>query len=123
MIDFDWMVSSNKRHGVLWEDGPKTKVDYEKVTVFKSGIPVCLEIDMEAFMAKVRLMRPKRIIHSGPATIVFWEDGTKTVVKLSEKDTYDEYDAFTAAFAIKIFGSNSAVKKLIKNITENRNEK
>ena len=68
-------------------------------------------------------LQPKRIIHSGPATIVFWEDGTKTVVKLSENDIYDEYDAFTAALAIKIFGSNSAVKKLIKNVTEYTNEK
>lgn len=52
------------------------------------------------------------------ATIVFWKDGTKTVVKLPEGDTPDDYSAFTAALAIKIFGANSRVKKIIKTRTE-----
>lgn len=61
---------------------------------------------------------PDRILKSGNATIVFWKDGTKTVVKLPEGDTPDDYSAFTAALAIKIFGSNSRVKKVIKTKTE-----
>lgn len=31
----------------------------------------------------------KNIIFNGPATIVFWEDGSKTVVKCDKKDIYD----------------------------------
>lgn len=61
---------------------------------------------------------PDRILKSGNATIVFWKDGTKTVVKLPEGDTPDDYSAFTAALAIKIFGANSRVKKIIKTRTE-----
>lgn len=61
---------------------------------------------------------PKRILRSGPATIVFWEDGTKTVVKCAADENDNTYAAFTAALAIKIFGSNSAVKKLVKSKTE-----
>lgn len=55
---------------------------------------------------------PKKIIRNGKATIVFWIDGTKTVVKCSDDDD-NFYDAFTAALAKYIFGSNSAVKKIV----------
>lgn len=61
---------------------------------------------------------PDRILKSGNATIIFWKDGAKTVVKLPEGDTPDDYSAFTAALAKKIFGSNSKVKKVIKTKTE-----
>ena len=58
---------------------------------------------------------PRKILRSGPCTIVFWEDGTKTMVRRSEDEVDDDYSAFTAALAIKIFGSNSAVKRTVKN--------
>ena len=32
----------------------------------------------------------KKVIFNDPATIVLWDDGTKTVVKCSEGDTYSE---------------------------------
>lgn len=56
---------------------------------------------------------PKRILRSGDRTIVFWQDGTKTIVKRSEDELDNDYAAFTAAFAIKLFGSNSALKRMI----------
>jgi len=65
-------------------------------------------------------LEPERIVHSGPATIVFWNDKTKTVVKCSKNDIYDEYEAFCAALAIKMFGSNSHLKKMIRDKTEER---
>lgn len=32
----------------------------------------------------------KEIIYSNPATIVFWSDGSRTVVRCSDTDTYSE---------------------------------
>ena len=62
---------------------------------------------------------PKRIIYNGPATIVFWNDGTKTVVKRAKKDKDNKYNAFCAALAIKLYGSNSAVCRYVNSgITE-----
>lgn len=61
---------------------------------------------------------PKKIIRNGPATIVMWPDGTKTVVKRAEGEEDNTYSAFCAALAIKIFGSNSRLKKKVKNLTE-----
>lgn len=60
---------------------------------------------------------PERIVKSGRATIVFWEDGTKTVVKRSPDEQDNDYNAFVAALGIKIFGSNSQLKKIIKEQT------
>jgi len=55
----------------------------------------------------------KRIIKSGNATIVFWEDGTKTIVKRASDEAESDYAAFTAAIGIKMFGSNSALKRVV----------
>lgn len=60
---------------------------------------------------------PVKIIKNGPATVVFWKDGTKTVVKCAPETTPSDYDAFTAALAIKIFGNNSRLKKMMKVLT------
>ena len=61
---------------------------------------------------------PNRILRSGPATIVFWADGTKTVVKRAPDEEDNAYAAFTAALAIKIFGSNSKLKKIVERKKE-----
>ena len=54
-----------------------------------------------------------KIIVNGDATIVFWADGKKTIVKKSEDDEYDLHHAFCAALAKRIYGHNSTVKKMI----------
>lgn len=55
----------------------------------------------------------KNVIYNNPATIVFWTDGTKTVVKCMEGCEYDEYTGFMAAVCKKAFGSSSAVRKIV----------
>lgn len=67
-------------------------------------------------------LTPKRILRSGNRTIVFWADGTKTVVKLSEDEQDNAYAAFTAALGIKVYGSNSALKRIVA-ATETQNVK
>ena len=59
-------------------------------------------------------LEPKKIIKSGDRTIVFWKDDTKTIVRRSDDTADDLYSAFTAALAIKIYGSNSQVKKILR---------
>ena len=58
---------------------------------------------------------PWRILKSGDRMIVFWMDGTKTVVKRSADEPDNDYAAFTAALGIKEFGSNSALKRIVKS--------
>lgn len=61
---------------------------------------------------------PKRILQSGNRTIVFWADGTKTIVKCADDEPDDPYNAFTAALAIKTYDNNSKVKKIIDDKLE-----
>lgn len=46
---------------------------------------------------------------------MFWTDGSKTVVKCAAGTDPDLYNAFCAALAKKIFGTNSKLKKTIKD--------
>ena len=55
-----------------------------------------------------------RVVYHDPATIVFWKDGTKTVVKCIDGQPYEKYAGFCAALAKKIYGSTSKAKKLAK---------
>ena len=69
------------------------------------GIPICYV--------------PKKIKQNGPATIIFWQDGTKTVIKLAESDPDGGvYHAFCAALAKKIYKTNSQLKRVINRKTE-----
>lgn len=52
-------------------------------------------------------------------TTVIWTDGSKpTVVKCAEGDSPDIYFAVASAIAIKMYGSNSAYKRMIKDKME-----
>lgn len=55
----------------------------------------------------------KKIIFSGPATVVLWDDGSKTVVKCSEDDQFDPYAAVAQAYTKKIFRTNNQFKKMV----------
>lgn len=64
-----------------------------------------------------------KIIFNPPATIVFWEDGTKTVVKCSAEDEFSEYYGFLAALGKKVYENNSQIKKLIDKKAERHENK
>ena len=55
----------------------------------------------------------KKIIFNPPATIVFWEDGSKTVVKCRKGTVFDPYYGFTCALAKKVYGNNSQVNRIV----------
>ena len=55
----------------------------------------------------------KEIIYNDAATIVYWTDDTKTVVKCNENDEYSEYAGFVAAVAKKMYGGANAINRLI----------
>lgn len=61
---------------------------------------------------------PEKIIKSADRTIVFWKDGTKTIVRRSDDTADDLYSAFCAALAKKVYGSNSQVKKILRTKVE-----
>lgn len=65
----------------------------------------------------------QRVLFNDPATIVFWKDGTKTVVKCQEGDLYSEEVGLALCFAKKALGNqsnfNNVFKKWIPEETTN----
>ena len=45
----------------------------------------------------------KKVIFNDPATIVFWSDGTKTVVKCGDNDAFDPEKGLAMAISKKFF--------------------
>lgn len=58
------------------------------------------------------------IIFNDPATIVFWDDGTKTVVKVMEGEKFEKYAGFAMACMKKMFGSTSRAKAIMAECDE-----
>lgn len=48
----------------------------------------------------------KNVIFNGPATIVIWRDGSKTVVKCAEGDGYSKFSGLAIAICKHIYGPN-----------------
>ena len=65
-------------------------------------------------------LTPKKIIQNGPAFIVLWKDGTKTVIKRKPNDNDDPYAAFGQALMKKIFGSTSAAHRTVIKVYEDQ---
>lgn len=59
---------------------------------------------------------PVRIIRHGIATAVFFDDGSKTVVRLKDGDQDDIYDALCAAIAKRVVGSSAEIKRLLDSV-------
>ena len=59
-----------------------------------------------------------KVVFNPPATIVFWEDGEKTVVKCAEGQVFDRYAGFCAAVCKRLFGSTAAGKELMESVDE-----
>lgn len=55
----------------------------------------------------------KNIIFSNPCTIVFWKDGTKTVVRCGENDLYDPEKGIAMAVMRKVYGPRHAYMKVL----------
>ena len=56
----------------------------------------------------------KNVKFNGPATIVFWADGTKTVVKCQDGDDYSEEVGLAMCIIKKVFGNTSKYNDIFK---------
>lgn len=63
----------------------------------------------------------KNVIFNDPATIVFWSDGTKTVVKCHGED-FDPEKGLAMAISKKIFGNNGDYYNIFKKFLPQKNE-
>lgn len=62
-------------------------------------------------------IKVKEVIFHDPATIVYWEDGTKTVVKCQDEE-FDKEKGLLAAIAKKVYGNKGNFNNIIKKHCE-----
>ena len=93
----------------------RTRKDFVILNVAERDIKCVLE-DIEHGLIKtfninlnklepVKVPRIVDVIHNDPATIVFWGDGTKTVVKCQDGDIYDPEKGLAMAISKKALGN------------------
>ena len=123
VLNFDlWENSMSK----LMTDALKRLTKKENnMIVHVKNVPVETVDNKGVFMSKVNpgiaigsegdCLTVKNIIYNNPATIVFWSDGTKTVVKRLKGTPFNKYNAFCAAVCKKLYGSNSALNKIVNS--------
>lgn len=67
---------------------------------------------------QVRIPGIKKVIFNGPATIVFWGDGNKTVVKAQEGERIDHEKGLALAIAKYALGNKGNYYNTIKKLLE-----
>ena len=65
-------------------------------------------------MSSSHIPEIKNVIFNDPATIVFWEDGTKTVVKCQDGDEFDPEKGLVMAIVKKAYGNKGSYCNKLK---------
>lgn len=85
--------------------------------------PAAPALRMAKGIERGRELRPRHIYKGGRKLVVLWQDGTKTIVERAKGEPDSTYAAFTAALAIKVFGSNSRVRKIVETVEESKKKR
>lgn len=78
---------------------------------------------IESNMASIEKLSITNVIFSPPATIVFWSDKTKTVVKCDPKEEYDPEKGLAMAILKKMNGNTGSYYKVFKKWLPKEEEK
>lgn len=78
----------------------------------------CAVTGFDLIRAFYGLPQPKNVIFHDPATIVYWDDGSKTVVKCGEDDVYDQEKGLALCYMKKILGNTGNYNEILKKYCE-----
>ena len=96
---------------------PDTLVSFEgcinRALPYGSGIHRCLANGLSVNRL-IWTPEIKNVIFNDPATIVFWEDGTKTVVKCQDGDEFDPEKGLAMAIVKKAYGNKGSYCNKLK---------
>lgn len=88
---------------------PQTETDYSRFVMNIRDIT-------EAINPRPRPLIPgiKKVIFNDPATIVLWEDNTKTIVKCGEDEIFDPEKGLAMAISKKALGNSGRYFEIFK---------
>ena len=76
-------------------------------------IQFCASLTAQIIKQMKDSMQVERVIFNDPATIVFWKDGTKTVVK-ADQEPFDPEKGLAMAISKKALGNSSRYYEVFK---------
>lgn len=91
------------------------KMEVESIECEGFGIDELPTVRVTGYIKERLIAMPqpgiKKVIFNNPATIILWDDGTKTIVKCNERDIYDPEKGFAMAISEKVLGSYTGFKR------------
>ena len=91
-------VCTNSGIGIVLDDGNTWYVPSYKMQLANED-----KAKGDTIMSTLKI---KNVIFNDPATIVFWEDGVKTVVKCQKGDKFDPEKGLALAISKRVLGNN-----------------
>lgn len=99
---------------------PKKTIFYNNDDIYvipENGITIALSNSTyhPSPARNISMLKPNRVIFNNLTTVVYWEDGTKTVVKCSENETFIPEVGLAMAFIRKLYPNRSEFLRFLKN--------
>lgn len=109
------LIPATQQQSVIIQNDTELIVDVSNVTVEHLAQAMMPRITLEGSLVgmhpmiryNISLLKAKKVIYHYPATVVLWEDGTKTVVKCDKKDEYNPMLGLALCYMKKALGNNS----------------
>lgn len=118
----------NRAHVEL-DDGKVADILIREFTVNHSDCSEP-EVRIEGIMTRLGRQEPQTpelmvadVIYNDPATVVYWSDKTRTVVKCQPGDTYDPKTGFLLALCKKVCGNTGNYNDLLRECVPGYGEK
>ena len=112
-VELKGLHNDLSENGLFWfsEESlfPQEEIDKEKMEkMAKAQIELTdtfYDYFCKAFNFPPRQVEIKKVIFNNPATIVFWSDGKKTVIKCADNETFDEEKGLAMAISKRVLGN------------------
>jgi len=109
-----------KRAHVTLDDGQEAEVLVRDFCV-SSQVGCEPEVTITGFLTRLSKREPQapelmvtNVIYNDPATVVYWSDKTRTVVKCQPGDTFDPKTGFLLALCKKVCGNTGNYNDLLR---------
>ena len=90
--------------------------DHETIEETAEIATGCIGLLLKGFMDEhaFHVDPVKKVVFNDPATVVYWIDGSKTVVKRSEDDRWDPEKGLLLCFMKRMFGNTGRFNDVLK---------
>lgn len=89
-------------------------------TDLRIGVPYLFNTP-HIILTMTKRVKPEKVLfkpRGQNSTVVFWDDGTKTVVKCDDRDTYNKEAGLALCYMKKMLGSSRAFNDVLKEWAE-----